>query len=304
MDSFYSFIKEQLKRYIKEEDRKGVPLDRIEQALLDAGHKQNVIDECFNELKEEEAGLPVDSPEEEEQQEAVTDIKDAIKNFFGKLQSKEVTKVKKNIKKAGTEEIVEDAIEEYEEEKEQYLLEGFAFFAYLVALAVLVLYTAGQVGDDVLLVAVGLAPAFINAFISFALIKFSDYVPAFMLIPVFVSGVFYALGTFGDVGLLSRMEIESLSIINAVIAMAFSVLLIALSQIKPRPIHDFHDKTVPQLPAAALANKSRREKIKEKQAQITMDTQAFEAAGEDQQAESSQHREHPHIKELKEEFRI
>ncbi|MBD3203331.1 hypothetical protein GF327_03495 [Candidatus Woesearchaeota archaeon] len=241
MDSFHHYVKEQIKRYIKEETKKGVPLEQIEAALFNAGHKKNIIDECFDELKKQEAGLEPDIAGDDVQQDFVKNIKSSIENFFGQIQPKQVDDVKKDLEKEPTEEIVEEAIEEYETEKETYIMEGFSFFIFLSALVVLTLYTAGSTGDEVLFVAVGFAPAFVNSFLSFALVKFADYVPLFMLFPVVVGGAFFAMGSFTDIEMFQSMEVEALAIVNTVIAMCFNLVLIVVSSIKPPPIHDIKE---------------------------------------------------------------
>jgi hypothetical protein len=237
-------MKEQLKRYIKEEEKKGIPLEQIEQALLDAGHKQNVIDEVFKEFKQEKAGQKAKLPSQEVQKDLVQDVSSSIKDFFGKLQGKQVQEVKNDLKKHPSEKIIEESIEEYEVEKETYIIEGFSFFIFLVALVILTLYTAGSTGEEVLFVAVGFSPAFLNSFISFALIKFAEYVPLFMLIPVVVGGGFFALGNFSELSIFSHMEVEALAIVNTVIALFFNLLLVVTSSIKPRAMHEFEKEPI------------------------------------------------------------
>ena len=246
MKDFQDYMKDQLKRFIIEEQRKGIPLEQIEQSLLDAGHKKNVIDECFDELKKQEVGLTPEEPQGQVQKDTVSQIKSSIEKFFGQLQGQEVDKVKKSFKKEPTEEIVEEAIEEYEVEEEKYILEGFYFFIFIVGLSIFTLFIAGSTSDEVLTVAMGLAPAFVNCFISFAMVKFANYVPIFMLIPIVIGGGFFALGTFADIEVFNRMEIESLAIVNTVISMFFNIILVAIKNSKPEPMHKFPRKNKKQ----------------------------------------------------------
>ncbi|MBN2422695.1 hypothetical protein JXB41_05680 [Candidatus Woesearchaeota archaeon] len=246
MDNFHYYMKEQLKHYIRKEEKKGIDLEQIEQSLLNAGHDKNIIDECFEELTREESGLRSHAPKGKVQNDLVSGVKTSIKSFFGSIKSKEVKKVKKEIKEENSEDIVEEAIEEYEVEKERYIFEGFSFFAYLVALVILTLYTAGSAGEELLFVALGFSPAFLNSFISFGLIKFAEYVPLFMLLPVVAGGGFYALGSVVKSAMFSRMEVEALAIINVVMALFFNLILIVINSMKPKPIHEFHVKEPPR----------------------------------------------------------
>ena len=66
MDSFAGYLKKQLKEYIITEQKKGKSLEEIEKALLNFGHKKDVLDEVFDELKREEAGLKSKPPKEED----------------------------------------------------------------------------------------------------------------------------------------------------------------------------------------------------------------------------------------------
>ncbi|MFH0875584.1 MAG: hypothetical protein V1859_06605 [archaeon] len=242
MDSFQYYMKQQLKRYIAQEEKKGVPLEHIETVLLNAGHEKNILDECFSELSNEEVGIEVAKPKDKVENEMVNNLMGSVKGFFGNISSGEAKSVKKDLKKASTENIVEEAIEEYEVEKETYIMEGVVFFLYLAALVVLTLVTASKTGDELIFVAVGFAPSFINSFISFALVKFTDYVPIFMLIPVVVSGAFYALGATGKLTLTKNMEVEAIAIINVVISLFFNLALILVTSFKPKPITRFPDR--------------------------------------------------------------
>ncbi|MBU0756927.1 MAG: hypothetical protein KKF44_02590 [Nanoarchaeota archaeon] len=299
MDSFHQYMKKQLKRYILEEEKKGVPLETIEQALLDAGHKRNVLDEVFSELEKEEAGLKSEVPDGAVEKDMVSNVKDSIKGFFGQIQSKDVKKVKKEVNGSSNEDIVEEAIEEYETEKETYMLEGFAFVLYLAALIISVFYVAGTTGDEIMYVAMGLSPAFINSFISFGLVKFSEYAPVFMLIPIGVAGAFFALASSGIVASFARMEYEALAIINVGLAIVFNLLLIVISSSKPRPVHKFPRHASPARQAQPMAQaETVRQETNQKQYEQKKHVDNIEYSDPDIK------RFQKHIDDLKTEFNI
>jgi len=242
MDSFHEYMKQQLKRYIKEEQKKGVPIEHIVQILLNAGHENNVLDEVVREMQAEQAGAVAEQPADAAEKDIVANLKASILGFMGQATAKEAKEAKAEIKKGGSEAIVEEAIQEDEVEQETFIAEGTTFYLYIAALVVLTLFTAGQTGDDFVYVAMGLAPAFLNTFISFALIRVADYVPGFMLLPAVVGGAFYALGATGRIPIMARMEVDALAIINVVLALFFNLALIVVHSIKPKPITQFEHK--------------------------------------------------------------
>ena len=94
MSDFYVYMKKQLKDYILNEYKKGVSMEEIEKALHNAGHDKNVVDECFSEIKTEEAGMKPAKIKGEAASDAVTQIKGSIQKFFAQIQSGEMDKTK------------------------------------------------------------------------------------------------------------------------------------------------------------------------------------------------------------------
>lgn len=232
---FHDYMRAQLIQYIKEEQKKGFTLEEIEKVLLEVGHHKNVIQECFDELKKEDAGKDVEVPKEELKKDLVTDVKSSIQNFFGQLQgAKAVKEAKSEATPAEEREIIEEAVEDVKSEKRTFIFEGIVFFIYLVALVALVLFTSGSTGDDFIVVAIGFSASFLNTFISFAAMNFATNVPIYVFIPVIVAGIFYALGTFAHIEVFSHMDMETLGIINVFISMIFNILVINVAFLKPK----------------------------------------------------------------------
>ncbi|MBN1503148.1 hypothetical protein JW930_06385 [Candidatus Woesearchaeota archaeon] len=236
MDTFHEYMKKQLIDYILAEEQKGVPLEKIEQVLLDAGHQKNIIDECFDEFKREGAGLKVEEPSDKVAKDMASGVKNSIKSFFSQISSqKEIKNVKKDTTPEQEEKIIQEAVKEVRQSPQSYLLELFFFLLYLVGMVFVSLFTAGSTGDEFVKVIVGLSPSYINAFLSFAAISFANLVPLYMLIPVAIGTIFYILGRVMNLSLFSQMEVEALGIINILFSMIFNIFMVNLLFLKPKP---------------------------------------------------------------------
>lgn len=234
MDSFHVYLKKQLLQYVEEERKKGVSLEQIEKTLLDAGQHKNIIDEVFSELEKEEAGLGETKHKDPVENDLISQLKNAFSQFMAQASKKEVKNAKKDYKKTDTEELVEEVIEEAEVIEEKTMLEAFAFFIYLIGLALAILFTAGMTGSNIVNVAIGFSPAILNAFISLIGLKLADNVPIYVFIPVIITSVFYGIAKFSGLALFEGMEIEPLGIVNFIFAFAFNILMIYVRFVKPR----------------------------------------------------------------------
>ena len=90
MDNFHEYLKKQLIEYVEVERGKGIPLEEIEKVLLDAGHKKNIIDEVFEELKKEKAGGKEEKHKDPVENDLVGQLKNAFSQFMAKASDKEV----------------------------------------------------------------------------------------------------------------------------------------------------------------------------------------------------------------------
>lgn len=232
MDNFHVYLKKQLLEYVEAERKKGVPLEEIENILLNAGHKKNIIDEVFLELekqgpnKESNAKDPVAN-------DLVSQLKGAFGKFMAQASNKEIKEAKQDLEKTDTEELVEEVIEEAEIIEEKTLLESIVFFIYLVILAGIVLFSASGTGAEIVNVIVGFIPAILSVFISFALLKIADNVPLYMLIPLGIAGAFYGIGKFTPFALFQNLEMEGLAIVTFLIGFAFNVIIVYVRFVKP-----------------------------------------------------------------------
>lgn len=232
---FHEYLRKQLIQYIKEEQKKGFSLDEIETVLVDVGHHKNLIQECFDDIKNEHKGKEVKEPNDELEKDFVSDLKNSIENFFGQITgNKDIKSAKKEETPSEEIDIIEEAVEEVKAEERTFIFEGIVFFLYLVALVILVLYTSVSTGDDFVVVAIGLSASFVNTFISFAAMGFATNVPIYIFIPVIVASVFYAIGMFAGLPIFAHMDMESLGIVNAVISMFFNILIINVAFLKPK----------------------------------------------------------------------
>ncbi|NTV22972.1 MAG: multidrug effflux MFS transporter [Nanoarchaeota archaeon] len=233
MDSFQIYLKKQLSEYVAAERKKGVALPEIEKTLLDAGHHKNIIDEVFLEMEKERSGQKVVQKNPVEK-----DFSSQLKGAFGKFMSqanqKEIQEAKKDINTQKTEDVVEEVIEEAEVIEEKTMMESAFFFVYLVILAAIVLFSAGLSNSEILAVSIGFIPAILNAFISFAMLKTADNVPVYVMIPLAISGIFYAIGKFVPFGPFIGMEMEGLSIVNFILGFSFNILVVYIRFLKPK----------------------------------------------------------------------
>jgi hypothetical protein len=232
-DSFHVYLKKQLVDYIEAERKKGVPLETIETSLLNAGHDKNIIDEVVSDLKKEELGKKVPEKKDPVENDIMGMLKKSFSQFMAQSKGKEIDDAKEDIKKTGTEEIVEEAIEEAEVIEEKTMLESLVFFIYLVALGVVIVFAAGSSGSEIVNVALGFIPIIINAFVSFFALKYADNVPLYMFIPLGICSAFDALGKFANLGFFSQMDIDALSLVNFLGAFVFNVMIVYVRFVKP-----------------------------------------------------------------------
>jgi hypothetical protein len=262
MDNFHGYLKKQLLDYVEAERKKGIPLEEIEKVLLDAGHKKNIIDEVFLDLekhgpnKEASSNNPVKN-------DLVSQLKSAFGKFMAQASDKDIKDAKKDFKETNTSEIVEEVIEEAEIIEEKTLLEGLAFFIYLVFLVGIVLFSAGGSDAEILNVIIGFIPAIISVFISFALLKIADNVPLYMLIPLGISAAFYGVGKFTQFPLFQNLEMEGLSIVNFFIGFIFNVLIVYVRFVKPNNMREKIIKKPKDLPKIIHQPKFERKEKKE-----------------------------------------
>jgi len=229
LDNFQVYLKKQLLEYVENERKKGVPLEQIEKVLLDAGHEKNIIDEVLLELKKEEAGKKVEKSKSPVENDLIGQLKGAFSQFMA--QSKEVKKTGEEIKKADSQEIVEEVIEEAEVIEEKTMIESATFFIYLVGLGLVILFTAGGTDSPIVNIAIGFAPVIINAFVSFFALSLADNVPLYVFIPLIITSIFYALGKY--VGFFSNMDIEALAVVNFLLSILFNVMIVYARFVKP-----------------------------------------------------------------------
>lgn len=233
MDSFHNYLKKQLVEYVEAERKKGIPLIEIEKVLLDAGHKKNIVDEVFLELKKEVAGKTTKHKDPIEN-DLVNNLKGAFSKFMAKSSNKEVEKAKKDFKNTDTKELIEEVIDDVEIIEEKTMLESFTFFIYLIIIAMIVMFSAGGTDSQITNVIIGFLPAMLSIFISFFMLSLADNVPVFVFIPLVISTIFYALGKFTQIGLFQRFDIESLAIVNFLLGFFFNVLIVYVRFVKPK----------------------------------------------------------------------
>jgi hypothetical protein len=234
-DNFHIYLKKQLLEYIESERKKGIPLETIEKALLNAGHQKNIIDEVFFELKKEEAGKTLPKSKDPVENDISSMLKKGFSQFMAQAKTgKEIKEAQKDVEKQESETIVEEAIEEAEVIEEKTMLEGVAFFIYLLVLGIIIMFTAGSTSSEITSVALGFTPVIINAFVSFMALKFADNVPLYIFIPLGIVSVFYALGKFAGLALFQNMDIEALSVVNFLLAFAFNILIVYVRFLKPK----------------------------------------------------------------------
>ena len=236
------YLKKQLLEYVEAERKKGIPLEKIEKVLLDAGHKKNIIDEVFEELVKEGPNTKSDSKDP-----VANDLVSQLKGVFGKFMAqasdKEITDAKEDLKNTDTTELVEEVIEEAEIIEEKTLFEGLVFFIYLAILIGVMLFGAAGTGAEIVSVIVGILPAVISVFVSFAFLKLADNVPLYMLIPLGISAVFYGIGKFTPLPLFQSLEMEGLSIVNFLIGFVFNIMIVYVRFVKP---NSMKEKIIPK----------------------------------------------------------
>jgi len=234
MDSFHEYIKKQLSDYVEQERAKGIPLEKIEEVLLNAGHGKNIIDEVFQELEKENAGQKKTQHKDPVENDLITMLKQGFEKFMAQASKKEVKQAQKDFEKTDTGQVVQGVIEEAEVIEEKLILESATFFVYLIIIGVIILFTAGAVDATVTKVAIGFSPALINAFLSFLGVNFANIVPLYMFIPLLVSSIFFVVGRFSGLSIFNTMDIESLAVINFLFAFAFNISEVYMKFIKPR----------------------------------------------------------------------
>ncbi|MEM4397094.1 MAG: hypothetical protein QW757_00550 [Candidatus Woesearchaeota archaeon] len=238
MDSFYVYMKKQLLAYVEAEHKKGIPLETIENTLLNAGHDKNLVDEVFSEIKKELEGKKTQQPKDEIKKDIEVPLKESIFSFFGnkKLKTeKEKEAIKQEFKEVEkkSDELVKEVIEEAEIIEEKTTFEGIAFFIYLVIMALIIILIAGYSNSEIVNVFFGFLPTIINAFVSFFLLFLADNLALYVMIPLAISSIFFAIGKFANFSLFSNMQIEPLASINFLFSFIFNVYISYIRFLKP-----------------------------------------------------------------------
>lgn len=270
MDNFHVYLKKQLLEYVEAERKKGVPLEKIEQVLLDAGHKKNIIDEVFLELEKE--GPNTESKAKDPvANDLISQLKGAFGSFMSQASNKGIKDAKKDLEKTDTDKVIEEVVEEAEIIEEKTFLEGFVFFAYLLIYGIVVFLSAANTQSDFAAVFIGFVPALISILVSFAFWKQIDNVPLYMMIPLGVSAAFYGIGKYAGIPLFRDFEMEGLAVVNFFIGFLFNMLIVYVRFLKPKrfmkkvvkPTNVMHQKTQPQKHPAKRNSKKEIQELKE-----------------------------------------
>ena len=234
MDNFHVYLKKQLIEYVEAERKKGIPLEEIEKVLLDAGHRKNIVDEVFLELKKEPTASQSSSQSKNETEKDLSSmLKGAFSKFMAQANQKEVKDAKEDFKHTDTDTLVNEVIEEVEFIEEKTTLESATFFVYLIFLAALVFFSTASTDAQMLSVIIGFLPVIISVFVSFLSLKFADNVPVFVFIPLVISGVFYAIIRFTAVPMFNGLDAEGLAIVNFLLGFFFNILIVYVRFLKP-----------------------------------------------------------------------
>jgi hypothetical protein len=233
-DSFHAYLKKQLLEYVENERKRGVPLAEIEKVLLNAGHDKNIIEEVRLELEQEEAGKKVEKTNNPIEKNIGSQLKNAFSMFMAQASKKDIQSAEKDTEKKESEAIVKEVIEEAEVIEEKTMLESAAFFFYLVLLGVVIFFATGASGSELKNVIIGFLPTILNAFISFAALSIADNVPLYVLIPVGISGAYYAILRFSGLSLFGSLDPEGLGIINFIASFIFNIMIVYIRFVKPR----------------------------------------------------------------------
>ncbi len=233
MDNFHVYLKKQLLEYVEAERKKGIPLEEIEKVLLDAGHRKNIIDEVFLEIKNEAATHKEAPHKNETEKDLSLMLKGAFSKFMAQASDKEVKEAKQDFENTNTEKVVEEVIEEAEYIEEKTTLESATFFVYLVFLAIIALFSAASTDAQMLSVIIGFMPVIISVFVSFLALKLADNVPVYVFIPLIISGIFYAIARFTAFPMFKGLDPEGLSIVNFLLGFFFNILIVYVRFLKP-----------------------------------------------------------------------
>ena len=297
MDSFHTYLKKQLLEYVEAERDKGVPLEKIEQVLVEAGHHRNIIDEVFEELKKEQAGKKT-SHKDAVENDLVGMLKYSFREFMAKATKKEVESAKSDLKKTNTEGLIKDVVEDAEVIEEKKAFEILTFFIYIIGLALTILFTAGSTDSQITNVVIGFSPAIISIFLSFLAVPVADNVPLYVTIPLIVSSVFYGLGRFANLGIFQGLDIESLAIVNFLFAFVFNILIVYVRFLKPRSMR----RRVIKKPVAVSVEKPEHPNTEET---VEIETERHMEEKEGTQVIRTTHTEkRKEIQDLKKEFNL
>jgi hypothetical protein len=291
MDNFHGYLKKQLLEYVEKERAKGIPLEQIEQSLLNAGHGKNVIDEVFAELEKEQAGKKV-ATTGNVNKDFVSMLKEGFSQFMAQASSKEIKKAQTDLKKTDTKELVKEVIEDAEVIEEKLILESITFFIYIIIMGFIILLTTASTGAEIVKVIIGFSPAIINSFASFLAIKLADFAPLYMFVPVAIVSGFYALGRFAGIPLFYGMDIESLAVVNFLFSFVFNVMISYVRFVKPQ-----------SLKKMVLKKKPDTEQLPAEQKQESEEKPAEKPVAQVSMAKKPKH-ESSAIHELKKEFKI
>jgi hypothetical protein len=234
MDNFHVYLKKQLLEYVEAERQKGIPLEEIEKVLLDAGHRKNIVDEVFLELKKEKIeGKPAEQHKNETEKDLTGMLKGAFGKFMAQANQKDVKEAREDLEKTDTKALVSEVIQEAEFIEEKTTLESAAFFVYLVVLGLIVLFSAGATDSQLKNVMIGFTPAVLSIFVSFLALKLADNVPVFVFIPLVFASIFYGIARFSQFPLFRGLDPEGLAIVNFLLGFFFNIMIVYVRFLKP-----------------------------------------------------------------------
>lgn len=253
-DSFANYMKKEVMKYIKKEVDKGIPIKQVRGALLEGGHRHDLIEEAILDLLKHNFDLKKASAEpvksETLAQEMYAEVLGSLIDYveFQKKQGYSTKEIKEILLEYGhSGEILDNAIKAVEKPGHADAhFKNIRFIASLFVFIVFLLWVSASSGGNISNVLIGFFPAIGSLILTGIMVNRLPYKQKIFLwlLPFVLTAVFIIISQSGTYKIFEGMEVYNLAVLNIVISIIFSLIIISSERTEeePEPMSDLVKK--------------------------------------------------------------
>ena len=227
-ENIETFLKDELARYISQELANGYDIKVIKEALLKAGHDNDVIKEALDILNFKDNKAEENREKEELKRDMLDETIHSLKKYIKKQVENGYTidEIKKRLFYEGhTKETIKQAIDLGLKNRGPWYVKNdkltiiLSFMGFIISLFIL----SGTTGEELSTVATGFYPALLSMLLAGVIIdKFKHLRDYIWFIPLFLGTIFYIFP------ILQRADVISLIILNLITAYVYIYVLFTI----------------------------------------------------------------------------